>query len=132
MDLGFNLLLRTTLKNEYTFRSLNEQVATVQASSDSSKGVITAVNYGRTSIEVIHIETGIKAQITVNVLREGAITNPKIVSGSEYTIALKADGTVFAWGRNIEGQLGLGNSVSPQREPVKIDISDVVDVAVRK
>lgn len=39
-----------------------------------------------------------------------AIT-PKIVGGSDYSLALKADGTVWGWGRNSSGQLGNGSII---------------------
>ena len=31
-----------------------------------------------------------------------------IASGREYCVALRNDGTVWTWGRNFEGQLGIG------------------------
>ena len=44
----------------------------------------------------------------------GSLTNWKIVSanatsGSGFTVALKTDGTLWSWGSNTYGQLGLGN-----------------------
>ncbi len=32
-------------------------------------------------------------------------TAPHMGSGDEFTVALKADGTVWTWGKNTEGQL---------------------------
>jgi alpha-tubulin suppressor-like RCC1 family protein len=38
-------------------------------------------------------------------------TNWKSIAGaSEHTIALKTDGTLWSWGRNAEGQLGVNNT----------------------
>ena len=34
----------------------------------------------------------------------------EIATGEEHTVALKKDGTLFAWGRNNYGQLGIGTS----------------------
>ena len=53
---------------------------------------------------------------------------PKVVSGQNFTIALKADGTVWAWGYNANGQLGLGDT-SNRYKPTKIDIENVIDIA---
>lgn len=33
-----------------------------------------------------------------------------ISTGNDHTVALKSDGTVFAWGRNVDAQLGDGTS----------------------
>lgn len=53
---------------------------------------------------------------------------PKVVSGQNFTIALKADGTVWSWGYNANGQLGLGDT-SNRYKPTKIDIENVIDIA---
>jgi alpha-tubulin suppressor-like RCC1 family protein len=41
----------------------------------------------------------------------GALTTwSNIACGSSHTIATKTDGTLWAWGYNSYGQLGLGNT----------------------
>jgi alpha-tubulin suppressor-like RCC1 family protein len=54
-----------------------------------------------------------------------------IASGSLHTIALKADGTVWTWGDNQDGQLGAGTaSAMPQVNPVQVpSLKDVVYIA---
>ncbi|KAJ8304849.1 hypothetical protein KUTeg_018432 [Tegillarca granosa] len=40
-----------------------------------------------------------------------------IVCGAEHTLALTSSGDVWGWGSNSEGQLGIGHTNSPVREP---------------
>jgi hypothetical protein len=42
-----------------------------------------------------------------------------VAAGSGHTIALKSDGTLWAWGQNDYGQLGIGNTID-QSEPVQV------------
>jgi alpha-tubulin suppressor-like RCC1 family protein len=54
----------------------------------------------------------------------GALTDWRTVSpGSYHCLAVKTDGTLWCWGRNVDGQLGLNNtysSVSPLTSPKQI------------
>lgn len=51
-----------------------------------------------------------------------------VAAGYHHSIALKKDGTVWTWGRNSHGQLGI-DSKAHQSEPVKIDgLKDIVYV----
>lgn len=52
-----------------------------------------------------------------------------ISAGSQYSLAVRADGTVWAWGRNTHGAFGDGTTVS-RAAPVQVEgLSDVIDVA---
>ena len=45
----------------------------------------------------------------------------QVAAGEEFSLALRSDGTVWAWGRNDRGQLGNGApSYSPVSVPVKV------------
>ena len=44
---------------------------------------------------------------------------PKIAAGSQYTVILKGDGTLWAWGYNQDGELGDGTVVN-RHSPVQI------------
>ncbi|BBO18213.1 conserved hypothetical protein [Candidatus Brocadia pituitae] len=58
-----------------------------------------------------------------------ASVTPKISGGAFHTIALKSDGTVWAWGSNFWGQLGDGtNNYSNYRVQV-VGLSDVIAIA---
>lgn len=55
-------------------------------------------------------------------------TIASISAGKGHTLALKEDGTVWAWGRNIFGQLGDG-TYDNQESPVQVsDLSDIVEI----
>lgn len=52
-----------------------------------------------------------------------------IAAGGFHRLALKDDGTVWAWGRNTEGQLGNG-TVSNRPMPVRVtDLANVAAIA---
>jgi alpha-tubulin suppressor-like RCC1 family protein len=53
----------------------------------------------------------------------------KISAGSEFSVALRSDGTLWSWGFNGNGQLGQGDN-NPQLSPVQIGSdNDWVDIA---
>jgi len=59
----------------------------------------------------------------------GFVTEPMISAGWRHTIALRNDGTVWAWGNNFNGQLGDGtttNSVAPVQVQ---SLSNVIAIA---
>jgi hypothetical protein len=51
----------------------------------------------------------------------GGGTNWKQVAcGNEHTSAIKTNGTLWSWGNNVYGQLGLNNTTSPISSPTQI------------
>ena len=105
---SFNLFkAEDELARDITFKSLNENVATV-----SNKGTITAKTIGITKIIVTDNLFGKTTVVNVSVLQEGAIATPKVASGLNHTVALKSDGTVWTYGANKNGELGVGTNVA--------------------
>lgn len=41
----------------------------------------------------------------------------EIAAGSEHALALTTTGDVWGWGSNNDGQLGIGHTLRPPREP---------------
>jgi alpha-tubulin suppressor-like RCC1 family protein len=51
-------------------------------------------------------------------------------AGERFALALKSDGTVWAWGHNVNGQLGNGNYVSSNIPVQVIGLTDVIKIEV--
>lgn len=51
-----------------------------------------------------------------------------VVAGGQHSLALRADGTVWAWGQNDFGQLGDGTTV-PRPTPFQLPLTDIVAIA---
>ena len=53
----------------------------------------------------------------------------KIAASNEHVVVLRSDGTVWAWGRNLNGQLGNGTNIDSD-VPVQVSgLDGVVDIA---
>jgi alpha-tubulin suppressor-like RCC1 family protein len=50
----------------------------------------------------------------------GGTTWKQVAGGIRHTVAVKTDGTLYGWGQNSEGQLGLNNVTSPIRIPTQV------------
>ncbi len=102
-----------TIKNaKYT--SNNERVATIDEA-----GVITAKEMGSSIIHIQDLDNNIEKYIKVNVSEYRSFADPDISSGLNFTVALKADGTVWSWGNGANGKLGTGNT-NNQTGPVQV------------
>ncbi len=53
----------------------------------------------------------------------------KVSAGAYHTIALKSDGTVWAWGDNVYGQLGDKTIVSKPYPVQVLGLSDIIDIS---
>ncbi len=117
IKIGENLNILTD--TSYTWRSSNEDVATV-----SSSGVVTGKSVGRTTITGVDNTSGNKRKAIINVYRnaEGAITMPCIAHMDQTTVILREDGTVWTSGLNDHGQCGNGTTTST-KEPVQVKIN---------
>ena len=110
---GFNLHDDSDFRDasgDYSFESSDPRIATVD-----SNGTITPVgngNYGKVVITVTDNNTGYRGLIVAGVYnvsdRYTKIAVPMIASGLDFTVALKSDGSVWTWGNNSSGQLGIG------------------------
>ena len=121
--LGFNLLYYIVESEELNYNSLDVNIAEV-----NENGVVTGKAFGKTRVEVTTNKLPNRIVIDVEVIEKDEKAYAKIVNGSNYTVALKSDGTVWTWGLNSNGQLGLGDSASKYK-PTKVDIENIVDIS---
>ncbi|MBQ6499519.1 MAG: hypothetical protein IJI48_06425, partial [Ruminococcus sp.] len=67
---------------------------------------------------------GYKAYVTVTVNGDTKFpTSARVATGKNFSIALKEDGTLWTWGSNVKGQLGIGisdGSVLSRSYPVQV------------
>jgi alpha-tubulin suppressor-like RCC1 family protein len=86
------------------------------------------------SIHARDIKGNLSWPVTTKIIQLNAPGGPikVIVPGYLHTIALKEDGTVWAWGSNDNGLLGDGTTID-RHIPVQVDnISDVISISDRK
>jgi len=71
----------------------------------------------------------------VSYFTDNNLTIRQLAAGEKHTMALLTDGTVYAWGSNNKGQLGVDNESAFQLEPVIVvddnaePLSDIVNIA---
>ncbi|MFC1743476.1 RCC1 domain-containing protein [Candidatus Riflebacteria bacterium] len=88
---------------------------TVWANGTNSMGMLgdgTGVdNYTSTPVKVINLDNVIS-----------------ITAGYAHSVALKSDGTVWSWGYNYHGQLGIGTTTN-QLAPVQVkNLADIIEI----
>ncbi len=64
------------------------------------------------------------------IIAQTSVTITMIRSGLGHTLALMSDGTVRAWGRNSEGQLGLGHTLDQSFPQTIPGLSGVTSISV--
>ena len=65
-----------------------------------------------------------------------SVAYPQVAAGTDFTVALKADGTVWTWGENTYGELGINDkTVTQSGTPVQVvldngsPLEDVIDIS---
>ncbi len=83
----------------------------------------------RVLIVALLILSLVMPQFSFSRVSAGFETMPMICTGSDFSLVLKSDGTVWSWGRNFYGQLGNGtNSMSHTPGRVSL-LEDVVSIS---
>jgi hypothetical protein len=86
--------------------------------TDDGREVLDAA-VGTTVVTVTEVNTGVAVSFTLVLKETGQInapgkdynfTAPMLVTGANFALALRGDGTVWAWGNNEFGQLGIDSN----------------------
>ena len=133
--MSFNLVYPAfpVAASKIKFKIMDERIATV---SEDGAVVPTGEAYGYTQLVIF--EEGndeIIRVIPIGVMPKGAKAVPKVAAGENHSLALKADGSVWAWGYNGHGELGDGTTAS-KAIPVQVKgangegyLSDIVAIS---
>ena len=113
----FNLIyLNKNFDEKLNYTSLNTEIATVD-----NTGMVTGRRVGTTRVTAISELNGKKYSLLIKVIKEDSKVAPKIVAGENFAVVLKADGSIWTFGYNGDGRLGLGNNLTKEI-PNKTDI----------
>ena len=125
---GFSIQLRAKgtytdgtiadVTNQVQWTSSNTNVTTI-SSTGLAKGV--AVGETITTASFSTVTDNVQLSCSTSLLN----TAPQIAAGSSHSLAITADGTLYAWGDNQFGQLGNGSTVQSSK-PMEIGSNFVV------
>ena len=114
---GFNLLFDIAENNGFTYKSLDNNIATV----DEETGKVTANGLGRTYIILKSKDAEDEARVVINVIDDDKKVKEKVEAGNIHSLALKQDGTIWSFGDNSQGEMGNGTISSINTtEPTQI------------
>ena len=112
----FNVFENNTLENNFSYISLNEDIAVVD-----ENGNVTGKKVGTTWVKVIENTSKAEQIAIIRVTEPGNKVAPKVAGGINYAVVLKADGSVWSFGYNSNGQLGDSSFVA-SKVPKEINI----------
>ncbi|MDE5831055.1 MAG: hypothetical protein K2H53_05485 [Clostridia bacterium] len=108
------------LGNNIKYEILDTSVAIV-----NEEGKISAISEGETKVKIIDTQNRVSTYIYIEV-RNSEID---VQAGKNFTVSLKQNGTVWTYGTNANGELGLGDNEN-KNKPVQIQtISNVKQIA---
>lgn len=111
-----------SVKNDMTYSIVNGAPTGLIVTISNAKVVLkaSACWAGSTSFgfKATHDALTIENIISVNIIRE-SLTWKKVAVGYHHTLALKSDGSLWAWGKNDKGQIGDGTNAD-KYYPVRI------------
>ena len=103
--------------------TLNYEIEDSNIAELTTLGMITGKQQGITKIKVTDTSTKRTTSIWVKVVND---SNIQISLGYKFSVALKQDGTVWSWGQNNDGELGLGNTTEYDEPQQITDITEKI------
>lgn len=94
---------------------------TTPAATPGDAGTRFRVNVELQAVPFINVDS---ASATLTVVAAGPAI-PMVAAGAFHSVALKADGTVWAWGRNDQGQLG---GLAAANSPTPVQVAGLVSI----
>lgn len=118
---NFNMYAKKPVTGQVTWSSSNAEIASVD-----KNGNITAIKEGQTTITAREDKYGYIASAIIYVVKntKSAITVPQIEQGLNFTVVLKADGTVWTAGTNSLGECGNGSNTTTISELTQVKINE--------
>src|SRR5436305_1897939 len=83
------------------------------------RSALSLLASGLTILAAIPITLVAQSRMATPVLASSSSSIASLSSGAYYTLALKSDGTVWAWGINANGELG-NNTSTNRNSPVQV------------
>ena len=100
-----------------TLGSIAYETADANIAEVDANGNIIAKSEGKTKIKITDITNNLSTYIYVEIKNDRKV---EIDGGKNFTVALKQNGTVWSYGINKNGELGLGNNDN-KLEPTKVE-----------
>ena len=113
VEKSFSLLKANAKVNpkDLTYTVFDERFATVEKDSNGNGIVIPkSGTYGVAIILVKDSNSGYGSILRLGIRPKNSVAMPMVSAGSAHVVALKANGTVWTWGYNGNGELGDGKN----------------------
>ena len=94
------------------------------------QGIMPAVVFaGETEYGQLHQDSELTRYSDISLETSGFVTEPMVSSSWAHTVALRNDGTVWAWGQNFSGGLGDGTTTD-RHTPVQVqNLNNIVSIS---
>ena len=110
-----------------SIQNLKYEIVDDDIAQVSNNGLVTGLKAGKTKLKITETTNNISVLVYLEVINN---TKIDVQEGQNFTVALKQNGTVWSYGLNDKGQLGIGNNDN-KSTPTKVEgLSNVKQIAV--